>query len=206
MARGTAEGRNVLYPISVDVRGKKCVVVGGGAVAARKVRALVECGAKVVVVAPEICGVIATLVGKGRVAHSAKEFSGADLKGALLAIAATDDEEVNRAVAAAARRNRALVNVVDVPELCDFHVPAVLRRGPIVIAVSTGGASPALAARVRDVIGQTIGPEHGRAASALARVRERLKGEVKSSRERGHILSQMASDVMRRAQSRRRKR
>jgi precorrin-2 dehydrogenase/sirohydrochlorin ferrochelatase len=206
MARGTAKVRNVLYPISVDVRGTKCVVVGGGAVAARKMRALVECGAKVVVVAPEICSAIAALVGKGRVAHKAKKFSGADLKGALLAIAATDDEEVNRAVAAAARRNRALVNVVDVPKLCDFQVPAVLRRGPIVIAVSSGGASPALAARLRDVIGQTIGPEYGRAARAMARVRQRLKDEVKSSRERGRILSQMAREMARQEQSRGRKR
>jgi len=199
MARERRKGEHLYYPVTLDVAGKTCLVVGGGAVAARKAQALAICGAKVLVVAPEVGKGVEALVRAGKARHRAKRFSAADVRGAFLAVAATDDTETNRAVFSAARRNGALVNVVDMPEFCDFLVPAVLRRGPIAIAVSTGGASPYLAAAVRDVIGKTIGPQYGRAAVEMGRLRPVVKRTVAGLAARKRIFSQAASEIMARA-------
>jgi precorrin-2 dehydrogenase/sirohydrochlorin ferrochelatase len=168
------------YPIALDVSGKKCVVAGGGTVALRKVRGLLECGAKVTVVAPELCASLAAMARKGCVLYRKKSYSEADLKGAVLVIGATDDLRVNEAVSAQARRRGILVNIVDDPDLCSFHIPSTLRRGPVVVAVSTGGASPALAARLSRLIGGTIGPEYGRLAELLGRMRVFARGKIAS--------------------------
>lgn len=202
MARERREGEHLYYPVTLDVARKKCLVVGGGAVAARKAQALALCGAKVVVVAPAIGKGIEALARAGKVKHRAKKFSAADVRGAFLAAAATDDRETNRAVFAAARRNGVLVNVVDCPEFCDFHVPAVLRRGPIAIAVSTGGASPYLAAALRDAIGKRIGPEYGRAAKELGRLRPFVKQAVIGRGQRKRIFSRSVSQMVARAERR----
>ncbi|WP_165874076.1 precorrin-2 dehydrogenase/sirohydrochlorin ferrochelatase family protein [Rubrobacter taiwanensis] len=144
-----------LYPLFMDLEGRRCVVVGGGKVALRKARRLAESGARVVVVAPEVLPELAGL------AHEVVErpYRRGDLDGASLVFAATNKRAVNAAVAEEARDRRIPANVADAPGEGDFAVPSVLRRGALQVAISTGGASPALARRVRRELEERFGPE-----------------------------------------------
>jgi precorrin-2 dehydrogenase/sirohydrochlorin ferrochelatase len=137
------------FPVFLDLRGRRCLVVGGGAVAERKVQALVDCEADVVVVSLTATPGLAALAATGVVAYRERRFRRSDVRGCALVVAATGVAEVDRAVAASARRAGALVNVVDRAEACDFILPSVLRRGELQVAVSTGGRSPALAREIR---------------------------------------------------------
>lgn len=160
------EGRR-FYPLFADLAGRRCLVVGAGAVGLEKARGLVEAGAIVAVVAPEADPDIGTLP----VRWLQRGYETADLDGVFLVCAATSDTAVNRRVFADAEARSLLCNVADVPELCSFILPAVHRQDPIAIAVSTGGASPALAQRIRDEVAARYGPEH----AALARRLEELR-------------------------------
>lgn len=168
------------YPIFLDLKGRPCLVVGGGEVAQRKVASLTEAGARVRVVSPSLTPELRSLAENGEIEHQPRPFSSGDLQGVFLAIAATDDPKVNRQVAEAARRAGVLVNVVDEPSQCDFIVPAVLRRGELVIAVSTGGLSPALARRVREELERSFGPEYARLAELVSHLRRELREQGKS--------------------------
>ncbi|MBI4593484.1 MAG: bifunctional precorrin-2 dehydrogenase/sirohydrochlorin ferrochelatase, partial [Candidatus Rokubacteria bacterium] len=137
------------FPAFLDLRGRRCLVVGGGAVGERKARALLACGARVTVVSPAITPGLVELVESERITYRPRQFLRSDVRDAILVVAATGILDVDDAVAAAARRRGALVNVVDRPDRCDFIVPSVLRRGQLQIAVSTGGRSPALAREIR---------------------------------------------------------
>src|SRR6266851_1242152 len=137
-------------PIFLDVTGRRCVVVGGGEVAARKVESLLASGAQVIVVSPTLAApALNAAVDRGMVEHIARAYRRGDIAGCALAYAATDDRDLHRALAEEARALGIPLNVVDVPELCSFIAPAVVRQGALQIAISTGGASPAFAARVR---------------------------------------------------------
>jgi siroheme synthase-like protein len=155
------------YMACLDLRDRDCLVVGGGRVATEKTQGLLACGADVTVVAPEI---EPELLGSGAAVHR-RRFTDSDVVGRFLVIAATGDRRVNAAVSSAAERQNTLCNVADDPELCSFILPAVVRRGPIVVGVSTGGASPALAQRIRDDVDGFIGPEHAELAERLASLR-----------------------------------
>ena len=184
------------YPIMVEVEDREVVVVGGGEVAARKVQGLVEAGARVRVVAPEVCERIARAVHQGAVEWVAKRFEPSDLAGAVLAVSAADSEEVNRAVAVAARDRGVLVNVVDRPQLCSFIVPSVLRRGRLVLAVSTSGASPAVAARLRRQLEEFIGPHWEEYLELLARVRGWVLKNVPAGSRREQLLKALADPAL----------
>ena len=145
----------VLYPIFMDVSGSRCVVVGGGGVASRKVRGLLESGARVVVVSPEVSPEIEAM----NVTVERRPYAPGDLAGASLAFAATDQREVNAAVAGEAKESGIPVNVADRPAEGDFALPSVLRRGGLQVAVSTGGASPTLARRIRDAMEPSFAAE-----------------------------------------------
>jgi len=166
------------FPISLKLAGRRCLVVGGGAVALRKVLDLLAAGARVRVVSFRFDRRMEALSGDARVELVRRGFEQSDVDGSLLVIAATDDREVNRKVASAARRFGVLVNVVDSPEECDFFIPAILREGGVEIAVSTGGRSPAMSAYLRDKIRELIGPEYSRLAELLGRMRPRIKERV----------------------------
>lgn len=172
------------------------MVVGGGTVAARKVDGLLAAGAAVAVVAPELAAALAERVRAGEIEHRARRFRPGDLDGAFLAIAATGDEAVNRAVAAEAERRCVLVNVVDAPALCTFIAPAVLERGELQVAVSTSGAVPSLAAGVRDRVAGVVGPEYAAVVGILRRVRDRLRDERRPAAERGAVLRALASSEL----------
>ncbi|HET9078807.1 MAG TPA: bifunctional precorrin-2 dehydrogenase/sirohydrochlorin ferrochelatase [Acidimicrobiales bacterium] len=167
----------VLYPVSLVVSGRLCVVVGGGAVAARKVAGLVEAGARVLVVAPDICDQIRAMP----VELAERPYRRGDLDSAWLAIAATDDPAINRRVHADGQDARVWVNAADDPEACAFTLPAIVRRGPVSVAVSTGGHSPALAGWLRDRIAGQVGPEVGSLARMLSEARTGIQAAGRST-------------------------
>lgn len=163
------------YPMMVDLTGKRCLVVGGGTVAERKVALLVECGAEVEVVSPQATARLLALASSGRVHLRRRPVRASDLSGASLVVAATDDPQVNREVAERVKSAGGLVNVADDPAACSFLVPSVIRRGDLTIAISTGGGSPALAKKLRQRLEQTIGPEYEAFVAALRLLRERAR-------------------------------
>lgn len=160
---------NFYYPLFVDLRGKSVVVIGGGTVALRKIDALHKTGALVKVISPEVLDEIAGLADDIEIIN--REYSPGDLEGASLVIAATDDEGVNMAVSRDASAHRIFCNVVDKPELCSFIVPSIVEKGPIKVAISTGGVSPTLSKRLRMEIGAHLGDEYASLALIMGRIR-----------------------------------
>jgi precorrin-2 dehydrogenase/sirohydrochlorin ferrochelatase len=163
------------YPVFLNVSGKKCVVIGGGQVALRKVKGLLECGAGVIVISPELSPGLNDLAGVRKIEVLREPYRAGALKGAFLVVAATGDKATNRVVAAEARRFSIPVNVVDDAENSDFIAPSCLRRGDITIAVSTAGASPALARKIRARLEKEFGGEYAALADLVAEVRAGLK-------------------------------
>ena len=161
------------YPICLNkLHRTLCVVVGGGAVAERKVRSLLEAQAMVRIVSPQLTEGLQELADQGLVQHITRPYRLGDLEGAFLTIAATDNRATNCAVREEAESRQSLVNVVDAPEFCNFTVPAVLRRGSLVISISTEGQSPALAAHVREQLESVIGPEYVTLTEILGGLRD----------------------------------
>jgi uroporphyrin-III C-methyltransferase/precorrin-2 dehydrogenase/sirohydrochlorin ferrochelatase len=165
-------------PVFLNLHGRSCLLVGGGEVAARKVSLLLEAGAAVTVLAPELCETLAAQAAAGRIAHRPGHFGPEALAQAALVIAATDDREVNRRVSEEARRRNIPVNVVDDPQLCTFIMPAIVDRSPVVIAVSTGGASPVLARLIRARLESLIPAAYGRLAALVERFRDAVKQKL----------------------------
>ena len=163
------------YPVFLNIRGKRCVVVGGGQVALRKVSALLEHGAKVEVISPALCPELAQLADDGEITALCREYGRGDLKGAFVAIAATDDSETNLKVAEEARLNAVLVNVVDDAKNSNFILPSYVRRGDVTIAVSTAGKSPALARKIRTRLEKDFGDEYASLALLLDEVRTEVR-------------------------------
>ncbi len=182
------------YPIVLtDLQSACCVVVGGGQVAERKVEALLECGAQVVVVSPTIAERLQGWAAEGRLVHTARTFEAGDLDGALLVFAATNSREVNAAVARAGRKVGALVNVADDPLAGDFHTAAAVRQGDLLLAVSTGGASPAVAALVRRKLLAMFGPEYAALLELLGALRSGVSRDVPLA-DRPKIWRSLATD------------
>lgn len=163
------------YPVALDLRDRACLVVGGGSVAEGKVEGLLDAGARVTVVSPSLTVRLTAWAAADRIAHRAREYRADDLDGQHLVFAATDRREVTEAVAADGRQRGLWVNAADDPVYCDFLLPSVLRRGRLVVAVSTGGASPALAARVRRDLESYFTPEYGDLVELAAEVRHELR-------------------------------
>jgi uroporphyrin-III C-methyltransferase/precorrin-2 dehydrogenase/sirohydrochlorin ferrochelatase len=171
-------------PIFLDIREQPCLLVGGGEVAARKCALLLRAGARVTVQAPSLSAAFDAELEAARVVHRAACFSDEDVKGNALVIAATDDEAVNRAVAAAAKAQRIPVNVVDQPALCSFIMPSIIDRSPVIVAVSSGGASPVLARLLRARLETLIPAGYGRLATLAAAFRDRVKARLEPSQRR----------------------
>ncbi|MHB1566787.1 MAG: siroheme synthase CysG [Acidiferrobacter sp.] len=171
-------------PIYLNLRGESGVVVGGGEIAARKVTLLCKAHAQVTVVAPVLGPTLTQLLGEGRITHRARRFAVGDLDACVVAIAATDDEDVNRQVAAEARARRIPVNVVDRPDLCSFIMPSIIDRSPVLVAVSSGGTSPVLARLLRARLETLIPASYGRLAMLVAGFRDRVKLRFTRSAER----------------------
>lgn len=162
-------------PISLDICGKKCVVVGGGRVALRKVKLLLEHGGEVEVISPTICPELDHLAKNGSIKAINKNYQPELLKGAFIAISATNETDINKRVAEAGRRQGILVNVVDNPGQSNFIIPSSIRRGDISIAISTMGKSPALARKIRAQLEQSYGSEYALLVQVISEVRTELK-------------------------------
>lgn len=162
-------------PIFFKLDARPCLVVGGGAVASRKVALLRKAGGSVLVVAPELSSDLTEQASAGSIRHFARRFQAEDLDGVCLVIAATDDVDVNAEISQLAQSRSIPVNVVDNPELCSFIVPSILDRSPVMIAVSTGGASPVLARQLRSRLETLIPSAYGRLASMVEEFREVVK-------------------------------
>lgn len=160
------------YPIFIDVEQHDIVIIGGGNVCARKAETMMRYGARVTIVSPEITAEIAEWEGERKLAVRRKRYEDADLDGATLVIASTDDTSVNEQVAADCRRRRIPVNVVDVTPLCEFIVPAIIEKDGIQIAVSTGGKSPAIARTLKEDLDRAIGPEYAEVNELLGSLRD----------------------------------
>lgn len=166
---------SALYPVLLDLRDARVLVVGGGAVATRKVEALVDFGARPEVVSPALTTELRSLLQAAGLSWRARGYEPGDAAGCRLVIAATDRAEVNAAVAREAREAGAWVNVVDDPAASTFQVPATVREGEITVALSTGGASPLLARRLRERLESVVTPGLGRAAATLRETRGRVQ-------------------------------
>jgi precorrin-2 dehydrogenase / sirohydrochlorin ferrochelatase len=188
------------YPILVDVDDRQVVVVGGGQVAERRVRDLLAAGAAVRVVSPELSAGLAGLAARGEVTAELRPYRQGDLAGAALAVAATDDPEVNRRVAADGHATGVLVNRVDAPDQGGFTVPAVLRRGDLTVAVATAGRAPGLAGAVRRRLEGDFGPEWADLVDLLAADRASLPGAADEAAWR-ELLAPEVLESMRRGET-----
>lgn len=180
------------FPVFLNLKGRRCLVVGGGEVAANKLQGLLEAEAEATLVAPEATAEIAALEEQGRISRQIREFIPEDLAGCALVIAATDDEQTNRRVAEAATARNIPVNVVDNPQLCDFIMPSVVDRRPVQVAVSTGGASPVLARLLRARLETLIPAAYGRLATLLRDFRGRVKARIPQATERRRFWEDIA--------------
>ena len=182
-----------LFPMFVKLAGRKCLVVGGGPIAEGKVEGLLASGATVVIVAPEVTEKIARWNDQGRLTWYPRQFQPSDLEGAFLVIAATGVPAMNESVFREAEARGILCNAVDEPERCHFYYPAIVRRGPLQIAISTGGLSPALASRLRAELEAQFGPEYERWLQKLGAMRRALFARRIDPRRRTRVLQLLAS-------------
>ncbi len=182
-----------LFPIMVRLESRRCIVVGAGEIAAAKTATLLGCGAQVTVIAPDATDSIQQQARAGTLTWRCREFVPADLEGAFLAIAAANSPAVNEEVFRAGKERGVLCNVVDDPEHCDFYYPAVVHRGALQIAISTGAHSPALAHRLRVELEQQFGPEYEAWVEEVGRRRREIMARGLPEAHRRELLEQIAS-------------
>ncbi len=174
-----------VYVACLRLAGRRCVVVGGGEVGLEKVEGLLACGGRVTLIAPEATEALAALAAEGSIAWERRAYAGPeDLEGVFIVIAASDDTDVNIGIYEDAEARAMLVNVVDVPPLCNFILPAIVRQGSMAIAISTQGASPALAKRMKREIAAQFGPAYAELALILNEVRGWAKGTLPTYNDR----------------------
>ena len=187
----------MLYPINLDIKKRKCVVIGGGEVALRKVNSLLHCRAKVVVISPEVHPELQQLAKSKQIQINKRTYQAEVLKDAFLVIGATNDNKINRRIADDAKKRNMLVNIVDVPELCNFQVPASIRRGTLMLTVSTNGKAPALTKYLRKQLEEQFGLEYAEYLELLGEWRKELRKLVLNGKHREQILTAIVeSDIL----------
>jgi precorrin-2 dehydrogenase/sirohydrochlorin ferrochelatase len=179
------------YPVFLNLKGKKAVVVGGGKVAERKVLSLLKSGAEVTVISPFLTVRLAREKSRESIRHLARRYRNNDLKGAFIVVAATDSPETNRTIASDAP---ALVNVVDVPSECNFIAPSIVKRGPLTIAISTGGISPAMSKALRKELEGLYGSRFSDYLGFVKRIRTKAMAEIDDRKKRETLLKGLASE------------
>jgi precorrin-2 dehydrogenase / sirohydrochlorin ferrochelatase len=181
------------YIACLKLEGRRCVVVGGGDIGLEKVEGLLACNGEVTLVGPTAIDELERLAGEGSIRWERREYEPADLEGTFMVIAATDDTDVNIGIYDDAEKRAMLVNVVDVPPLCNFILPAIVRTGPLAIAISTAGASPALAKRIRNQIAEEYGEPYARLAIMLNEVRGWAKGTLPTYQDRKAFFEEIVN-------------
>jgi precorrin-2 dehydrogenase/sirohydrochlorin ferrochelatase len=179
------------YPVFLDIDGKRAVVIGGGPVAHRKAASLIEAGAAVTVISPEAVPAIKRLADRGLLTHKPRRYRKGDLRGAVVAVAATDDPSVNERVASEAKALGILINCATPPDSGNFIVPSSIKRGVLTLAISTAGTSPALSKRLRLDLEAFLGTRYSWFLEFLEEARVRLKGEVEDEATRQEILRKL---------------
>ena len=183
------------YPVNLKIENKRCVVVGGGKVAERKIKVLLEKGALVTVISPKITLLIEKLWRETKIIYLPVDYTSSPLKDTFLVIAATDDRTINSRVAENADRFGILVNVVDSPAESSFIMPAILSRGDLTIAVSTGGKSPALARKIKEDLALIYCEEYDDLIEMIARARERIKRKCPDFEKRKKIWKRVMEEI-----------
>jgi precorrin-2 dehydrogenase/sirohydrochlorin ferrochelatase len=179
------------FPIQLDIRGRRCLVVGGGEVGTRKVKSLLACGARVSLVSPAVTDGLRELAARGAITLLEREYAADDLQGMFLVIGATDDERLNGRIRADAERLQILCNIADRPEQCNFILPAVVQRGDLVITVSTSGKSPALAKKLRQELQSQFGDEYAVLLDLMGAIRKRLLAEAHAPEEHKSLFERI---------------
>ena len=180
------------YPVFLNLKDKICVVIGGGKVAERKIKSLLDCEAHIKLISPEITEDLKKLWQEKKIEWEQRKYKEGDLKGAFLVIAATSDKEVQKKIFKEAEERRIFCNVVDVPELCTFIVPSVIRRGELCIAISTSGASPALSRRIREKLEKEFSPSWEHHLKLIRHIRQEVLSSNLSPEEKEKKLTQFA--------------
>ena len=179
------------YPVFLDINARKCLVVGGGAVGTRKVLSLVECGAVVTVVSPEATEKLQDLARQGVITLKSRTYLPEDMQGMFLVFGATDDDVLNRQINQDAEQLNTLCNIADRPEVCNFILPAAVKRDDLVIAISTSGKSPAFAKKLRKQLEQQFGPEYASFLSLMGGIRSVLLKEKHAPEEHKPIFNRI---------------
>ena len=182
-----------LFPMFLKLTARPCLVVGAGNIAESKIASLLEADARVRIVAPEATEHVRSWAQSKKIEWHQRRFQPSDLDGMFLVVAATSSREVHEQIFKEAATRGVLCNIVDVPELCDFHYPAIVQRGALQIAISTAGQSPALAQRLRKELGEQFGPEYEEWLEHLGSAREKLFSETVNPEERKRLLHEQAS-------------
>jgi precorrin-2 dehydrogenase/sirohydrochlorin ferrochelatase len=180
------------YSICLDLQGKRCLVIGGGTVAERKILTLLEYEAAIVVISPRVTSHIAHLSHEGRLIYMAREFQPGDARNFFLIIAATNDDQVNKAISQEAQEAHILINVVDAPDDSTFILPALVKRGDLTISISTGGKSPALARKMREDMETQYGPEYEIFVDILGNLRKNILQNEPDICKRKKIFQRLA--------------
>jgi precorrin-2 dehydrogenase / sirohydrochlorin ferrochelatase len=191
----SARPANRLFPLFLKLEGRKCLVVGAGKIAESKVASLLDTGAALHVVAPRATSRIRTWARRGEIRWHKRKFRAPDLTRCFLVVAATPSRTLHEQIFRLAKRRNILCNVVDVPELCDFYYPAIVQRGALQIAVSTGGESPALAQRLRKQLESQFGPEYEEWIKHLGEGRQRIRSKAAPGSQLNKALHQMVSEA-----------
>jgi len=185
------------YPLFLDITDKKCVVIGGGDVAERKVERLLDFGASVSVVGKKLTPGLKAMKKAGRINHMVADYDRSFIDDAFLIIGATDRDDINAKIARDGKEKGILVNIVDDPDKCDFVLPSLIKQGDLLIAISTGGKSPALAKKLREEMEQRFGTEYQTLLGVMGQLREKLVAKGRSSDENRHMFEAVVhSDIL----------
>jgi precorrin-2 dehydrogenase/sirohydrochlorin ferrochelatase len=179
------------YPVNLDITGRPCLVVGGGPVGARKAATLVDCGAFVTVASPKSCKELEEMEKAGSVRLVRQEYDSSLMEGAFLVIGATDDEAINRQISLDANARGILCNIADRPALCNFVLPAIVRQGDLMLAISTAGQSPAFAKSLRKELKEKYGPEYADFLEIMGLIRKRLLAEAHAPEEHKPLFERL---------------
>ena len=179
------------YPIHLDIKDRNCLIVGGGAVGTRKVNALLECGADVTVVSPDPTQRLTRLASEESISLKKRAYRSDDLTGMFLVIGATDDETLNRQISEDAERSHILCNIADRPEVCNFILPSIVRRGDLVITISTSGKSPALAKHLRQELETQFGREYADFLLLMGAIRQKLLSQTHEPEAHKELFNQL---------------
>ncbi len=179
------------YPVNLDIQNRKCLVVGGGSVGTRKVMTLLDCGAIVTVVSPDVTEQLSELANNGKIELIKRDYRSSDLDGMFLVIGATDNEELNSRIHSDSEKLNKLCNIADRPNVCNFILPSVVSRGDLVIAISTSGKSPAFAKKLRKDLEKEFGMEYAEFLKLMGAIRKKLLAEAHAPEAHKPLFEQL---------------